>query len=69
MKQFKKGDFVICSDYGIGYVIGVSKDSSKKYPVAVEFRSDNSVVYYTLDGRSVVDTDITLQHNNHDWMP
>ena len=63
MKEFKKGDTVICSDYGIGYIVKVSKNS--KYPTGVEFQSDNSIVYYTLDGRSVIDGDITLQHDNH----
>lgn len=69
MKSFKKGDTVRCNDYGIGYVNNVSKDTKNKYPISVEFQSDNSVVNYTIDGRSVIDSDITLQHDNHDWMP
>ena len=69
MKQFKKGDFVKCDDYGIGYVIGVSKDTKDEYPISVEFQSDNSVVDYTIDGRSVIGSDITLHHDNHDWRP
>jgi hypothetical protein len=69
MKSFKKGDAVICDDYGIGYVIEVSKDIKDKYPISVEFQSDNSVVDYTIDGRSVINSDITLHHDDHDWMP
>lgn len=69
LKQFKKGDSVICDDYGIGYVIDVSKNPDDLYPVAVELQSDNSIISYTLDGRSVVDTDITLHHDNHNWIP
>jgi len=66
--MFKKGDPVICSDYGIGYVIGV-KTSICDYPVKVEFMSDNSIVFYTADGRSVKDSDITLKIDTHDWRP
>jgi hypothetical protein len=66
MSNFKKGDAVICDDYGVGYVVEVTKG---KYPVSVEFRSDNSIVDYTLDGRSVIDCDITLNHSNHKWEP
>ncbi len=69
MKKFQKGDTVICNDYGIGYIIEVSKDTVNKYPLSVEFQSDNSVVTYTIDGRSVIDGEITLHHNNHDWQP
>lgn len=63
---FKKGDSVICSDYGIGYVINIHKGD---YPVEVEFCSDNSVVTYTNDGRSVKDCEITLQKSSHNWKP
>jgi hypothetical protein len=64
MEAFKKGDPVECDDYGIGYVVRIAKH---KYPICVEFQSDNSVVYYTLDGRSVKNTPITLHHSNHGW--
>jgi len=65
--MFKKGDSVICSDYGIGYVIAVDKTGA--YPIHVEFQSDNSEVTYTSDGRSVEGGDITLTKENHNWKP
>jgi len=62
----KRGDEVICSDYGIGYVVTMNS-GIRKYPITVEFQSDNSRVNYTFDGRSVEDTDITLTKANHGW--
>ncbi len=64
MVKFKKGDSVICDDYGIGCVVEVSKGH---YPIHVEFQSDNSIVAYTSDGSSVKNTPVTLHHSDHDW--
>jgi hypothetical protein len=69
MKQFKKGNAVICDDYGVGFVTKVSNNPKNKYPVEVEFQSDNSMVTYTSNGKSVIGADITLKHNDHDWRP
>lgn len=69
MKIFKKGDPVICEDYGIGIVTKVSNNPKNEYPVEVEFQSDNSKVLYTSDGRSIIGANITLQHSNHNWRP
>ena len=67
MEKFKNDDAVICDDYGTGRVIDVSNDKNKKYPLKVEMESDNSVVFYTMDGRSVIGADITLHHSDHCW--
>lgn len=69
MKPFKKGNAVICDDYGVGFVIKVSDNPKNKYPVEVEFQSDNSRVTYTSDGKSAIGADITLKHSDHNWRP
>ena len=68
MKPFKKGHAVICDDYGVGFVTKVSDDPNNKYPVEVEFQSDNSRVTYTSDGKSAIYfSNITLKHYYNNW--
>ena len=64
--MFKKDDSVICSDYGIGYIISIQ---SGKYPIEVEFQSDNSVVTYTIEGSPVEGGEQTLKKKDHNWRP
>jgi len=60
-KTFKKGDTVRCDVYGDGHIVKITKDKTD-YPIKVEFQSDNSIVSYTIDGRSIKDSNITLHH-------
>jgi len=63
----KRGDEVICSDYGIGYVVTMNS-GIRKYPITVTLNFTRSFNQITLfDGRSVEDTDITLTKANHGW--
>ena len=64
---FKKGDAVICDDYGVGYVVNIDIDDL--FTVEVEFQSYNSIVGYTADGRPNKDAEITLKKSDHTWIP
>jgi hypothetical protein len=58
--QFNVDDEVTCTDYGNGTVVGISTHSI--FPVNVHFedQDENDYVQYTVDGRTVLGTPITL---------
>jgi len=57
--HFKKGDFVSHNDYGTGIVIKIRDHQT--YPLVVKVDSDESLLYFTLDGRDIVDGEIELR--------
>ncbi len=59
--KFKKEDNVTCSNYGNGYVVRIS--NNKIFPLQVNFedQDEDDYVEYTLDGRSLVNGEITLK--------
>lgn len=57
---FKKGDLVEDTYYGKGVIRSI-KSGIKAYPIKVEFESDGSMVFYTIDGKDDISDEITLK--------